>query len=431
MTKEALFESMSAIEDELLEKSERKAFNWKKFAVAAACVCLVTAAAVAVIPKLMGETSVPPIINIEDLPPIVPTDPGSPDTPVSPEEPLLPEYLFDAIYNDADSIISSSFLVNIPGYFTEELNESEIKSLGLVFETEWINFTGHAGFDQDGNLLEVRMSTPTRVPEVEIYVGFSEVFPTYDYVYSTEVQTSTVGNVEVSMYRWSQEDVIYLDARAVIDGVNVYFHAEATSENEAEVKKDFESIIYLYVNWFDSDGLDGIKAEYIPEYKNESLTLSEAYNDADFGLYMPKELPDGFAEESVRRYKNYQLNYLSGLWTEGYSQISWRVSYLSAEDESRFTTVEAVENYDLSLYPIPMAESVPEELREIVNDPIFNIEDLTLDVVYARSRNMEDENDVSGYRTSFDVRIGDVVIRISTKGVSPEWIYNSLKELVR
>ncbi|MBQ2880746.1 MAG: hypothetical protein IJE40_00610, partial [Clostridia bacterium] len=133
--------------------------------------------------------------------------------------------------------------------------------------------------------------------------------------------------------------------------------------------------------------------------------------------------------DNVRRYKNYQLNYISGLWTKGYSQISWQVSYLSEGDEKRFTSVETMENYDLSLYPIPMAESVPDELREIVNHPIFELEELTLDAVYARSRDTKEAGDVSGYRTSFDVRIGEIVIRISTKGVSPEWVYDSLKAL--
>jgi len=448
MTREDLFESMNFIEDEFLEKSEQKAFNWKRFAFAAACICLITAAVI-VVPKFMGEGEIPPIVNIDNQPPIsndyqpntpivpdnpvepdIPIEPGVPVTPNIPDEPEIPQYKFDAVYNDVDSVVSAS-RINIPGYFIEELNEQELKALELIVKEDWINLSGYAGFDQDGNLLEIRMSTPTRVSGVEIAVGISEVWPVYDYIYSTEAQVSTIENVKVSMYRWfHSEDLIHLDASAVIDGANVNFHVEATSENEAEVKKDLETLVYLFAYWFNSESLDEIKAEYIPEYRNEKRTLSEAYNDVDFGAFMPKGLPDGFVEESVTRYKNFQLNYLSGLWTKGYSQISWQVSYLSEEDSGRFTSVEAVENYDLSLYPIPMAESVPDELREIVNHPIFDLEELTLDVVYSRSRNSKEAGDVSGYRTSFDVRIGEIVIRISTKGVSPEWVYNSLKALI-
>lgn len=460
MTREDLFESMSFIEDEFLEKSEKKTVSWQKIAIAAACFCIVAVSAVLIIPQIIGDENVPPIENIEHQPPIpnapiqpdspiepnipiepdnpvepnipiepdAPVEPGVPVLPNTPEPPTLPEQLFDAVYNDVDSVYSAA-MPNIPAYFPEQLSESELKSLELTFKEDWMNFSGVAGFDGDGSLLDVRMSTPTRVHDAEIHVAISKVWAPRDYLFSSEAQTSTIENVNVNIYRWENKDKILLSADAVIDGANVCFSVETLAEKEAEVKEDFETLIYLYAYWFNSERLDEIKAENIPEYRNETVTLSESYNDPDFGAFMPKELPNGFIEENVRRYKNYQLNYLSGLWTKGYSQINWQISYLAEGDEKRFTSVEAVENYDLSLYPIPMAESVPDELREIVNHPIFELEELTLDAVYARSRDTKEAGDVSGYRTSFDVRIGDIVIRISTKGVSPEWLYDSLKAL--
>ena len=56
-------------------------------------------------------------------------------------------------------------------------------------------------------------------------------------------------------------------------------------------------------------------------------------------------------------------------------------------DESmagRVTAVEDRENYDMGLYPIPLADSVPEELWEIVGHPIFRAEELTLEAVQRR-----------------------------------------------
>ena len=105
------------------------------------------------------------------------------------------------------------------------------------------------------------------------------------------------------------------------------------------------------------------------------------------------------------------------------------MSKLDDYAESRLTAIDDTENYDLSLYPIPMADSVPDELREIVNDPVFKIEELTLDTVYKRARIVNDAGDSGGYRMMFSVLYGDTVVAISTKGVSPEWVFEALKNI--
>ena len=58
---------------------------------------------------------------------------------------------------------------------------------------------------------------------------------------------------------------------------------------------------------------------------------------------------------------------------------SLRVVFSFEEDEGRLTSVADTENYDLSLYPIPRASSVPDDLREIVDNPIFSAGELTMD----------------------------------------------------
>ncbi len=486
MTNETLFESMEFIDDSYLEKSEKKTVKWQKWTAIAASICLVFMAVYLI--SVMSDHGKPPIyedendfpidtpfenlnkdpnsqipnitpeappapnpdgnapspgdtIQREDPPAVFPENPvilrpgdvgyiyPEPAPPEIPDEPTLPEFLFDAVYNDVDGAYSASRQYDA-GYFREELSEEELNLLELIVKEDWMDFTGSAGFDGYGNLLDIRMSTQTQVPDAEIVVSASKVIPVIDYIFSDEVEVSEIENVDVKMYRWEiSENKILLEADSVMDRANVHFSVTATAENEEAVREDFETVIYLYAYWFNSERLDEIKAEYIPEWKDEKLSLSEAYNDADFGEYMPTSLPEGFVEESVRRYKNYQFDYLSGLWTKGYAQIAWNISYMTEADENRRTSVETVENYDLSLYPIPMAQSVPDELREIVNDPIFDIDELTLDVVYARSRLTEEAGDVSGYRTNFSVLCGDILIEIRTKGVSPEWIFETLTSL--
>ena len=105
------------------------------------------------------------------------------------------------------------------------------------------------------------------------------------------------------------------------------------------------------------------------------------------------------------------------------------VTHYTDADASRLTGINELENYDLSRYPIPRADSVPEELREIVDDPIFDAEELTLEAVYRRAYKVQDAGDTDGWRMRFSVRYGDVLISINSKGVEPEWLFDQLIRL--
>ena len=111
-------------------------------------------------------------------------------------------------------------------------------------------------------------------------------------------------------------------------------------------------------------------------------------------------------------------------------ELSWVISEYKETDSERLTSIADTENYDLARYPIPRAESVPEELREIVNCPIFSAEELTLDAVYKRAYKADDAGDVDGWRMMFAVKYGDVVIELRTKGVEPEWVFQQLMNIL-
>ena len=142
------------------------------------------------------------------------------------------------------------------------------------------------------------------------------------------------------------------------------------------------------------------------------------------------ELPDGFAESDIRRFQFDESNYLRALWSRGLDDLSWIITPYSQADSNRLTSVDDLENYDLSRYPIPRADSVPEELREIVDDPIFDAQELTLEAVYRRAYKVQDVGDTNGWRMRFSVRYGDVIVSISSKGVEPEWLYGQLNCLI-
>lgn len=175
---------------------------------------------------------------------------------------------------------------------------------------------------------------------------------------------------------------------------------------------------------------DKLVVDSIPPSCDKKITLQEAQKDETFGRYMLKSLPGGFTEEGVHKYEKPNGYSLYGVWTKGYDEINWRISAYSEENAARITSIAATENYDLSLYSIPFADSVPGELWEIVNDPIFIAEELTLDVVKARAYKVSDSGDSKGYRMRFGVKYDDVIVNVYAKGIEPEWVYQQLAELM-
>lgn len=162
---------------------------------------------------------------------------------------------------------------------------------------------------------------------------------------------------------------------------------------------------------------------------DETMTWEEAQHSEPFGDYMLSEVPAGFTAETLRRYQDENTNYLYGVWTKStgsFDEINWQVSFYDETMENRVTSVVDTKNYDLSLYPFPLSDSVPEELFQIVDHPIFNIDELTLEAVRRRAYSINEDNDTSGIRMSFGVRYGDIVVNVTTKGVSLEWVFEQL-----
>ena len=171
-------------------------------------------------------------------------------------------------------------------------------------------------------------------------------------------------------------------------------------------------------------GLSILDDPVMPELRDEKLTLEEAQNDPDFGAYLPEGVPSKFAFESAQRFLNQEQNSLSASWNSKNDYISWSVSKATDYDHGLIVAASEFEKYDMSLYPIPLVESVPKELWEYVNNPVFLAEELTLDVVNARAIYAgNDRGDSSGWRIDFSVLYGDVVVRANIKGATPEQVW--------
>lgn len=434
MSKNRLVDSLGRIDDDMIQSVEalrqkKKRPAWTKWGAMAACFCLLVAAMVAAPNLFPGTTPAPPDNNdfpILDNP--VQSDPNQSEGSEYQEGPWTP---WTAHFNEATSVLSAS-RAYIQGYFTEDLSDAELAVLEPGMRFEYMTYSGYAGFDQDGNLLDIIMAVTTSMPDDPVTVSITDYSFGPCYVLPGEEVVSVCEKVEYKVYQYESGNTVTLAADAIINDLYFHFSMNTTKAELEQAKADFQCVLECFAYYEDGKpDLSLIVPEEIPELTEVIFnTLAEAQAEPDFGQYMPSELPAGFGEAVIRRFMFQDSNYLSGLWSRGLDDLSWVVEPYTEDDAHRLTSVNAKENYDLSLYPIPRADSVPDELREIVDDPIFEAEELTLEAVYCRAYKVNDAGDTDGWRMKFSVKYGDVIVSVSTKGVDPEWLYQQLVNLI-
>lgn len=208
----------------------------------------------------------------------------------------------------------------------------------------------------------------------------------------------------------------------------VCYYLEFVSENkEAEVT--FTNIV--------ADVILGGKAELsilenpvVPTIIENDLTKSEAYGDQEFGKYLIT-IPSKYTFNCAYRLLNQTSDFLDVLWSNGYEDIILQVSRINEDSKARIVLPEDTKLYDMSLYPIPWVESMPEEQAYIIENPVFKIEELTLDMIQVREvRNGERDNGSGSIDMNFSVLYGDVVVEVRSQGLSAEYLYEELKALV-
>ena len=420
MRGDEMLDRMELIEPEYIEEAEKayKSFGYVKIKAAVIAACLLLVVTGAIISLQIGGSSSQ---TQGEFPPIIIAPDNQLDEPIEHSQ---------IIFNETESVMDGSRKY-IPGYFTEELSEQN-SSVVLPAATTNLDISGFIGFDGDGNAVEVILEvTAPDYPE-SVAVSISQFQSPRMYDLESEPEVSVVNGKEFTVYRCTvTKNKIWLDGITEVNGYYLALFIETSPESIERDQKLFEAVIeYFSLYREGAPDIAAIKPQSIPEFFDIQLSMEEAQQNEEFGKYMLLAVPNGFTEESICRYKDQNSDYLSGLWTKGYDELSWRVSFFSDEDAGRITGVADKENYDLSLYPIPRAESVPDELREIVDNPIFIAEELTLEAVYARAYKTGETGDSNGWRMNFSVKFDDVVVTVRAKGTDPEWVYSQLKSMI-
>jgi hypothetical protein len=335
-------------------------------------------------------------------------------------------------FNKADS--QSAADIAIPGHFWQELTNEELKAIfPSLTKTHSITATANFQSDKSGASLFNIDAHAVSAAGLKTYIQLAPGEVVLDYRFDAETKASdilgtpvTAGYFETNPNSKGLSNVIYFATFKLSDVAYYVELGGAEAEKEA-LKEEFTSLIGTLIK----GGAADISVFYpiIPELRNDRLSLDEARADADFGAYLPETPPEGFAFESATRFINQERNTLFINWTKGMGSISWRVSLLDDNDKTRITSVTNTKNYDLALYPIPRADSVPADLREIVDNPIFLIDELTVDTVRARTYEISDSGDEPGPRMRFSVLYGDILVELRVKGASPEAMFEILQQI--
>lgn len=156
-------------------------------------------------------------------------------------------------------------------------------------------------------------------------------------------------------------------------------------------------------------------------------SIEELKADQEFGEYLPRTVPSGYVLESAVKSVYQDKTVLAVVWSRGMDSIEWRVDR-APQQAAAPVDVTKPETYDVNLYDIPYADSVPENYRETFSNPVFRMEDLSLETVRARIAKVADSGDTSTSRANFDVLYGDgTLISFTGRGTAEE-LFGMFKE---
>jgi len=311
-----------------------------------------------------------------------------------------------------DSALSSKR--HVPGYFKEELFDDQVAMLfGGKHPVAYSVEEALAGYDHVGRLVDFSIRYHTSNDTVSIFMGAGQSLNQ-----PIVSKVSAIHGTEVSACYWYDvperpEKLIY----------GAFFELEDRNFIvTAQVQDTLAAVLDAILG--NEIVLSSLKPAVIPEWRDDILTLQEAKADADFGAYVPTVIPAGFKFSNAHRQTSrLSLNYYAGM---RYIEIS--IAEATAKDHARIVDISKTETYDLSLYPIPRANSVPEELWQIVNNPVFMFDELSEEILWTRAYKVDDTgDDNTGYRMQFSVLYENTVISLNIKGTEPEHVLRMLQ----
>ena len=414
-----------------LEPPARRSDGWRRWGMLAAC-CVLAAG--------LGLWRLSPHqISCGD---------GSGGSPVSEQDPQPADAVPEITYRQETSGVAAA--IALPdGSFTRELPAEQLAAL-LAREGEsldsvlaalgWTDYAlrGEAIYDGAGQLwlLTVTGQHPDG-PELTLELCPGELPPTC--VVTPAQETAQVNGASVSAWysSWDRDgdgktehvcrsEFMAGDVGVRYENVDAPFTARYGStdgELGGAQKLNAMAVGRIIGRGIELKGV--MTAENVPAWREESFSsLNQARQEVEFAPYLPTENMPGYGEFYGRlSWQEGGYNDLFVRWSRGYDDVEVAVCRCS-QPQYALADVNAPEQYDVRRYDIPWSESVPEEYRDTVYDPVFRAEDMSFSVVQARTLYRND----TGEGRKASIRLGvlhpdGTVVRYTCKGLTAEQVW--------
>jgi hypothetical protein len=463
-----------------LEAGKKSARPWMKYGALAACAALIIGVGAWKLASAPATTPNPPQSSGQFAADYTPL-PGEKDMVESDDLfvvsspagggklafPMIPDINYQDI-TDQSQLSSDASRAYLPGSFMTNLKKEDVQTIfwgpegkpqadhpkteqgDLPWMLFWDGYTlqGRALYDGQGQLMELWLwGEQDRASfELELCPGALPITCCIDMDRGDEI--SEFNGVKIA--GWSQvydrdgdgqDDYICGSEFMTKNDIGVRF-VNRNSLMRAEYEQDgsmdlggAQAFNALFVRQALTDGglyLDHLaENENIPAWREESFsTLAQARQEADFAPYLPTAEPKGYNEFYGRlSYQEGHSNSLFVRWSRAgaYDDVEVAV-YRDGYYSYNLVSPDQPETYDLSLYPIPWCDSVPEKYRETVDRPAFKAEDMSLAIVEARGR----EHDTGGMTYSFDVLHPDgTVVSYRCDGLTAAQVWAMVEETLR
>ena len=414
-----------------LEPPARRSGGWRRWGMLAAC-CVLAAG--------LGLWRLSPHqISCGD---------GSGGSPVSEQDPQPADAVPEITYRQETSGVADA--IALPdGSFARELPAEQLAAL-LAREGEsldsalaalgWTDYAlrGEAIYDGAGQLwlLTVTGQHPDG-PEFTLELCPGELPPTC--VVTPAQETAQVNGASVSAWysSWDRDgdgktehvcrsEFMAGDVGVRYENVDAPFTARygsADGELGAAQKLNAMAVGRMIGRGIDLSGV--MTCEEIPAWREESFSsLTQARQEEEFAPYLPTADVPGYGEFYGRlSWQEGSYHDLFVRWSRGYDDVEVAVCRCS-QPQYALADVNAPEQYDVRRYDIPWSESVPEEYRDTVYDPVFRAEDMSFSVVQARTLYRND----TGEGRKASIRLGvlhpdGTLVRYTCKGLTAEQVW--------
>ena len=461
-----------------LEAGKKSARPWMKYGALAACAALIIGVGAWKLAPAPATTPNPPQSSGQFAAGYNPL-PGEKDVVESDDLfvvsspagggklafPMIPDINYQDI-TDQSQLSSDASRAYLPGSFMTNLKKEDIQTIfwgpegkpqadhpkteqgDLPWMLFWDGYTlqGRALYDGQGQLVELTLWGEKGRAGFELELRLGSLPFTCCIDLSREDELSEFNGATIA--GWSQvydrdgdgqDDYICGSEFMTKNDIGVRFvnrNSLMRVEYEQDGSMDLggaQAFNALFVRQALTDGglyLDHLaESENIPAWREESFsTLAQARQEADFAPYLPTAEPKGYNEFYGRlSYQEGHSNSLFVRWSRGYDNVEvciYRDGYYSYN----LVSPDQPETYDLSLYPIPWCDSVPEKYRDTVDRPAFKAEDMSLAIVEARGR----EHDTGGMTYSFDVLHPDgTVVSYRCDGLTAAQVWAMVEETLR